>query len=54
MKANQLVLVAALFTGLVSFSFAGPSPSWHQPAEKQQLPKAACTTCACCAQLKKA
>ena len=67
MKASKLLLAAALFTGLASFSFAGPGPQFCAQQAKNQTAKvdaaakvqpaaqvAACSSCACCAGMKKA
>ncbi len=45
MKATKLLLAAALFTGLATLSFAGPSPQfWDQQARNQQAQKARADT----------
>jgi len=63
MKTNQLALAAVLFTGLAALSWAGPSPSWTQPAKSQLEKKLhACPTdaasvapaCPCCSTPQKA
>ena len=66
MKATQLILTAALFTGHASFSFAGMGPQyWTQQSKNSEAQKAIasasaespkeamnCATCACCASTK--
>ncbi len=60
MKATQLILTAALFTGLASFSFAGMgSQYWTQQSKNAEAQKAKAAAsaetsketmnCACCA-----
>ena len=60
MKASKLLLAAALLTGLTTLSFAGPGPQfWAQQAKNQSAKVqpaaqvATCSSCACCASMKK-
>jgi hypothetical protein len=59
MKANKLLLAALAFASLATLSLAGPSPQFaNRPAKAPavETPKntAACSSCACCADPKKA
>ena len=67
MKATKLLLSAALFTSIASFSFAGPGPQFWarqpKPAQNEKAKAAApaepaksvasCASCACCSDMKK-